>query len=499
MQPNTKGSRAQRRRAKSAPCSTAQDKKTVAPNKATTEKPENEVVEPAKQQVSKKIPPEEKSLSSTEETAEIVIEVIGKSQDSSAQQQKPPEDPQQAIDRDDAGQTSEAFDTQGDITSSFDCTSESFGTSHMMQLPYFWNNGHYQHSQMLQPPMYAPHVSQQPPVTMYQLPNFNSQLPFPDRSGSMPHIGYPMPQMVPQSPFTPSNNGYPTVYVSAAGLITVLLKYDIAVELTIDKNIRVVNHRHKAVAATNARGSVNCVYHVAAKVYQEGTKTEAEIFGERRARMQTEGILFSSGMEVYLLDENHIVPSQFCFNDMSKDCSVNILFPNTEFSSELLANCEEITKNSRYYFHKNGSTTIIINNIKIHQDEFGEVQVTSGPKFITTSPVYGNIYLHSHFVEVSVQINWNVSIKRGSHQLTATYTNFVVSNGEHEAGFDQFREVFSRLHNPTVSEFENWLPSLTFMCQGIPPMRGNGRMYHGKHQRHNDKGHGAGDQASVVE
>ena len=50
--------------------------------------------------------------------------------------------------------------------------------------------------------------------------------------------------------------------------------------------------------------------------------------------------------------------------------------------------------------------------------------------------------------------------------MCSTYTNFVVCNGKHEAGFNQFREVFSRDYNPTVSDFENWLPSLTFLCQG---------------------------------
>lgn len=239
-------------------------------------------------------------------------------------------------------------------------------------------------------------------------PSFNPHLPFPDKSGNMTLFSYGMQgsMMSPPPPTLNASLGYPTVYVSPAGLITVLLKYDVAIEMTVDKNIRVVNHRHKAVAASNNRGSANCVYHVAAKIYQEGTKVEAEVFGDRRARMQTDGILFAASTEVYLLDDKHIVPSHFIFNNMSKDSSVNILFgaSGQNFTNDVLIQCDAITKSSKYYFHKDGSTTIIINGVKIHQDAQGEVSVKAGPRIISTSPVFGNIYLQTHFVEISVQV-----------------------------------------------------------------------------------------------
>ncbi|XP_067933236.1 uncharacterized protein [Watersipora subatra] len=330
-------------------------------------------------------------------------------------------------------------------------------------------------SSLMQLTLQAPTATIPLPPTMLHLPKFNHGLPFPDRSGSINSFAAAHNSMMqPPVPTLNASLGFPSVYVSPAGLITVLLKFDVAVEMTVDKNIRVVNHRHKAVAATNNRGSTNCVYHVAAKVFQDGTRTEVEAFGERRARMQTNGILFASGTEAYLLDDCHIVPSQFAFSDMSKDSSVNVLFtPGMAFTNELLVHCDEITKGSRYYFHKDGSTTIIINNIKIHQDENGEVQVVSGRRNIFTSPVYGAIYLQTHFVEISVQVNWNVCVLRGTQRLTASYTNLAVCNGQHEAGFNQYREVFSRVYNPTLSEFENWLPSLTYLSQGLPQTRRN--------------------------
>lgn len=304
---------------------------------------------------------------------------------------------------------SDCDSTQHDLTCSFDAVTENRQVNTQHQQYQGWVCYPPQVNPTPQMPIVSvnPYPPQQSvPIPVVALPQYNSQLPFPDKSGNFAHM------FSPSSAFQSSPPGqlgaclgYPTVYVSPAGFITVLLRYDVAVEMTVDRNIRLVNHRHKVVAATNSRGSSNYVYHVVAKVFQEGTKTEVDVFGERRARMQTDGILFASGMEVYLLDERHIIPSHFCFNDMSKDCSVNILFNSAaEFANEALVRCEEITKNTRYFYHKNGATTTIINNIRIHQNEFGEVRVSSGPKTISTSPVYGSVHLQTHFVDISVQV-----------------------------------------------------------------------------------------------
>lgn len=340
----------------------------------------------------------------TNSNTNMPTSTIGDCQDDQLSQRKSPTSTLQS--------TSDCDSTQLDITStSMDSSTDAVQPS--LPLNCVWGNGmqfqttyDLSHTTVRYPVQTAPtRVS----VPVIQIPHVNPRLPFPDRSGGLNPIasyGIQGSMLHPPAPTLNASLGFPSVYVSPAGLITVLLKYDIAVEMTVDKNIRVVNHRHKAVAATNNRGSSSCVYHVGAKIFQDGTNTEIEVFGERRARMQTNGILFASGVEVYLLDENHIVPSQFVFNDMSKDCSVNILYtPAMVFTNDLLINCDEITKNSRYYFHKDGSTTIIINNIKIHQDEHGEVHVTSGPRYISTSPVYGNVLLQTHFVEISVQVH----------------------------------------------------------------------------------------------
>ena len=74
-------------------------------------------------------------------------------------------------------------------------------------------------------------------------------------------------------PMFAASGGWPTAYqgpifkVSPFGILTALMRDDVAVEMTIDKAIRVVNYRHSTVAATNSSGDSSCVYHPFAQVY----------------------------------------------------------------------------------------------------------------------------------------------------------------------------------------------------------------------------------------
>ncbi len=57
--------------------------------------------------------------------------------------------------------------------------------------------------------------------------------------------------------------------------MSVLLRFDVVVELTVDKSIRVVCPGKFAVA-TNARGSASCLMHPDVRVYQEETRLAAQ-------------------------------------------------------------------------------------------------------------------------------------------------------------------------------------------------------------------------------
>jgi len=147
---------------------------------------------------------------------------------------------------------------------------------------------------------------------------------------------------------------YPVVYVSPAGLLTVLMRHDVAVEMTLDRAIRVVNHAHKAVAATNGRGNASCIYHMAAKIYQDRTSTQLELFGGRRARMTTEVMEFGTvpgswssvnQARCYRLTQYGLKAHPTAdFTDLSQDMSVTLLFSSSSYGPHLIAQYEDVAQ-----------------------------------------------------------------------------------------------------------------------------------------------------------
>ena len=143
------------------------------------------------------------------------------------------------------------------------------------------------------------------------------------------------------------------------------MRHDVAVEMTLDRAIRVVNHAHKAVAATNGRGNASCIYHIAAKIYQDRTSTQLEMHGGRRAKMTTElmefGTVAGSPMPGAAADVGNMPkPSQTScyrltqfglkanptpdFTDLSQDMSVTLLFSSSGYGPHLIAQYEDVAQ-----------------------------------------------------------------------------------------------------------------------------------------------------------
>ena len=122
---------------------------------------------------------------------------------------------------------------------------------------------------MIQLPMIGSDTAQLPMIgsDVAQFPMIESDMT------QLAMIGWP-PTVTPLLP-APQ---YPTVYISPAGLLTVLLQMDVIVEMTGDKTIRIVNHKWKSVVATTGRGNASCIHHIAAKLYQVSNFTARIIF-----------------------------------------------------------------------------------------------------------------------------------------------------------------------------------------------------------------------------
>ncbi len=239
-----------------------------------------------------------------------------------------------------------------------------------------------------------------------------------------------------------SHKLYPIVYISPAGLLTVLMRQQVAIEMTMDKTIRVVNHKHKSVAACNSRGNSSCLYHSEVKVFQENTTSEVDLYWGRKAKMTTNNIFITSGEEKYDMNSHGIFTDNTEYRDLSKDMSVSLLFASASYGPHYIPTYNDIAQNATYTYHKRGGTTVLINGMRIYQNSRGDVMVSCGPKYIRVSPLNGTMYLETHFVEMALESDWKVRVKRGEHRLLASYQNFMVSDGYREAGFDEQGQMF---------------------------------------------------------
>ena len=285
------------------------------------------------------------------------------------------------------------------------------------------------------------------------------------RGGSWPDVGYradlspgtaPIPSMT--DPCCFSFNGgmagaggcmggvsqdteyfvYPSIYVSSAGLISVLLRNDISVEMTVDRTIRVVSHNHMMAVATDSRGTAACLYHPAVKVFQMGNTTDIATTNFRAQMGGNDCIVFSNGVNYFRLEGAELQPTApMKFIDILRDQSVNLLFSSEGYGETLVASCMQVAAQAEYANLPKGGVIVRINGVKVTQTGGGDVTVVTGAKFIRLSPNSGTTRLGNRFVDIEVEKDWTVKLTRGSHSFVYAKKRAMVCNGKMEAGFDE--------------------------------------------------------------
>ncbi|XP_052791663.1 uncharacterized protein LOC128225802 [Mya arenaria] len=236
---------------------------------------------------------------------------------------------------------------------------------------------------------------------------------------------------------------YPALHVTDDGLITVILRKDIFLEMTTDRAIRLVNHEKKLVVALNETGSQACLIHPAARISQTETSVHAELFLGRHARMTTEEIVFGNQQGVFRFDYNCVTSVQDLktanFRDLSQDDSVHFLTTDFGyFNKDMVVRSEEVTQRAYFLRHQNYGSKVIINGLKIVQTDNGDVSVYSGQiRFMRMCPETSVLRLKTQFLEVDVERNWQVKVTRGAHALNVSHLGFIVSNGRIKASIDK--------------------------------------------------------------
>lgn len=293
------------------------------------------------------------------------------------------------------------------------------------------------------PQMFYPGGCQQPQQFQTPPPSFHFQNSNPPQNDGTNNPGITEQSLL-QGQAASSPFQYPAVYFSNAGLMTVLLKYDVAIEMTLDNIIRVVSHQNKVVAATNTRGTCSCIYHPMVKIVQDSTTIDADLFQEWKAQMATEEMTFCNKNKGFKFSYSAIQECNVNFKDLSRDDSVNFLFGQKKFQSDVIPTCIQRINNAQYSSMKNGGFSMWLNGVKIIQNERGDVCVTCGPKYLRICPTTTNVKIRTHFAQMSVEANGTCDIIRGVHWLHARQNGEIyLTNSKIEAGFDRNKKVWA--------------------------------------------------------
>jgi hypothetical protein len=252
-------------------------------------------------------------------------------------------------------------------------------------------------------------------------------------------------------PFTASegfNNNfqYPAMNISQSGLITILLRCDVSVEMTLDRAVRLVSHQKNLVVASSATNDSNFITHSAGVISHRSSVVEADIYLRRRIKMEEEDIIFGNANKSYKFNHDKIsVEATPDFAKLSKNSSVSILFSSKNSSDEnLVESCLEVVTQAQYLplKHKSGGYVININNIKVIQNGKGEVKVVCPDKYMRVSPTKEDALLRiKNVIELGIEpgwreVDWRMWINHGQNFMRANRFGLVLCNGSIEAGVD---------------------------------------------------------------
>lgn len=237
---------------------------------------------------------------------------------------------------------------------------------------------------------------------------------------------------------------FPTLHISEAGLLSVLLRQGVVVEMTIDRTIRLIDHTHKTVVAVSCRGDMSCLNHTAARLYNQSNNTEADIFWDRHLKISTNGLSFASGKSCFFLHPQGIVPVTPNFMDLSSDTSVTLLFASSTYGPHIVPELERIVQDASYSFFDDGGFKVLINNVKVQQFANDDVLVAHDKKSLFVSPTHHTAHVDSNYSELAVERDWTVKLRRRNFQMLADVRGMIICDGERECGFNSQRRAFLR-------------------------------------------------------
>ncbi|XP_077527544.1 uncharacterized protein LOC144138882 [Haemaphysalis longicornis] len=230
--------------------------------------------------------------------------------------------------------------------------------------------------------------------------------------------------------------------VTNYGTISVILRSNMRVDITVEGAIRLVNFEKHCTAAINCFGDKSCICHPCGRVFQERMNVSMAT-GTRLAKISRRGVTFTAlnhGL-VYLVDASGTKSTTERFLNLSYDVPLCVFYYNSGRGMDIFEDCFELISQAKRRHTRNGDTIWVVGCVNIKQSRWGDVEVAcdSGRRVITSSPSAGNMFVMTPFIKCSVTCDPNkyFFVRTGKKRLSGSADGFSVTNGSQRAGFDR--------------------------------------------------------------
>ncbi|TRY61560.1 hypothetical protein TCAL_04192 [Tigriopus californicus] len=242
--------------------------------------------------------------------------------------------------------------------------------------------------------------------------------------------------------------------VEKSGYISVRLRHGIHLSITSNQGVEVVNTKQNVSLALSSCGTQMAMVHPYGRILQYNTRIEIETVNEvsvKNAKIWPRGVSFTADncSMIYLLDAAGARTTTDTFHDLhSTDITNGVLtrswYASFQSKPDVVNDCLVALNKSRHWVDDEGNDFLKINGVLIKQTRDGYVSVErkNGLEVfdLRTSPNNGTVRFQSSFLYVtgSMGKEAHVFVKSKERRIHYNGASFVVRNGGHSAGFNEF-------------------------------------------------------------
>ncbi|XP_008476727.1 uncharacterized protein LOC103513660 isoform X1 [Diaphorina citri] len=227
------------------------------------------------------------------------------------------------------------------------------------------------------------------------------------------------------------------------GTMSLRLRNDIKVDMSLDCSIRVTNKRNNVVIALNPHGCTSAFLHPHGRIYQNGSKVEMLVFdsvsgNNKMAKMWYKGVSFKSDFSalVYLVDAAGTRSTTDSFRDLSPDFSLSVFYDESRHGPIYVQETVSTLQKATYWMTQTGVEHWKIKDMIITQD--GDVVniYRKNNKYQLKTGNCPSAMLSTPFIHCTASAE-HMFVRRGDRRMHFDGCNFIVRNAGHSAGFDE--------------------------------------------------------------